>query len=100
MKKNSKNSKSPTRSTKTKRAKTDEVTIGRARGNKTSRYCVLNAAGEVLLEGSCATTKAGMAQVFGAMPRCRIAIEGGADSPWVSRTVKRLRYGVIVGHAR
>jgi transposase len=100
MKKNSKNSKSPTRSTKTKLRKTDQVTIGMDLGDKTSRYCVLNAAGEVLLEGSCATTKAGMAQVFGAMPYCRIAIEVGAHSPWVSRTLKRLGHEVIVANAR
>jgi transposase len=100
MKKNSKNSKSPTRSTKTKLRKTDQMTIGMDLGDKTSRYCVLNAAGEVQLEGSCATTKAGMAQVFGAMPHCRMAIEVGAHSPWVSRTLKRLGHEVIVANAR
>ena len=55
MKKNNKNSKNPTRSKKIR--KTDRVTIGMDLGDRTSRYCVLSGAGEVLLEGSCATTK-------------------------------------------
>jgi len=100
MKKNSKNSKSPTRSTKTKLRKTDQVTIGMDLGDKTSRYCVLNAAGEVLLEGSCATTKAGMAQVFGAMPYAGSRSKWVRHSPWVSRTLKRLGHEVIVANAR
>jgi transposase len=41
-----------------------------------------------------------MAQVFGAMPHCRMAIEVGAHSPWVSRTLKRLGHEVIVANAR
>jgi transposase len=98
MKKNNKNSKSPTRSTKIRRA--DGVTIGMDLGDKTSRYCVLNAAGEVIQEGSCAATKKGMAQMFGAMPHCRIAIEVGTHSPWVSRLLKSLGYEVIVANAR
>ena len=76
MKKNNKNSKSPTRSRKIRRA--DRVTIGMDLGDKTSRYCALNAAGEVIQEGACATTKKGMAQMFAQMPCCRIAIEVGA----------------------
>jgi transposase len=98
MKKNNKNAKSPTRSTKIRRA--DGVTIGMDLGDKTSRYCVLNAAGEVIQEGSCAATKKGMAQMFGAMPHCRIAIEVGTHSPWVSRLLKSLGYEVIVANAR
>lgn len=98
MKKNNKNSKSPTRSTKIRRA--DRVTIGMDLGDKTSRYCVLNAAGEVIQEGSCATTKKGMAQMFGAMPHCRIAIEVGAHSRWVSQLLKSEGHEVIVANAR
>jgi hypothetical protein len=53
--------------------------------DRISRYCILNEEGEILSEGSVPTTKSGMSQVFGAMPRCRIAMETGAHSPWVSR---------------
>jgi transposase len=69
-------------------------------GDKTSRYCVLEEQGEAIKEGSVATTKKGMAQVFGAMKRCRIAIEVGTHSPWVSRLLKQLGHEVIVANAR
>jgi hypothetical protein len=42
------------------------VTIGMDLGDKTRRYCVLDHQGEVVKEGSVATTKKGMAQTFSA----------------------------------
>ena len=33
------------------------------------------------------TTPKAMKEVFGAMPRCRIALETGMPSPWVSRVL-------------
>jgi transposase len=69
-------------------------------GDKTSRYCVLNEGGEITLERSLPTTKKGMLQAFGAMPRCRIAIEVGTHSPWVSRLLSGLGHEVIVANAR
>jgi transposase len=100
MKKNISKSKSPERKQARKIRKSDRVTIGMDLGDKTSRYCALNGAGEVLLEGSCATTKTGMAQLFGAMPHCRIAIEVGTHSRWVSQLLKSLGHEVIVANAR
>jgi len=41
-----------------------------------------------------------MKQVFGRMPRSRIALETGAYSPWVSRLLTALGHEVIVAHAR
>src|SRR5438105_6009388 len=41
-----------------------------------------------------------MREVFGSMPRCRIALETGTHSPWVSRLVSELGHEVIVAHAR
>jgi len=38
--------------------------------------------------------------VFGIMPRCRIALETGMHSPWVSRLLSELGHEVIVAHAR
>jgi transposase len=69
-------------------------------GDKTSRYCRLNDHGEVVKEGSVATTKKGMAQIFGALPRCRIALEVGTHSPWVSRLLSSLGHEVIVANPR
>jgi transposase len=39
-------------------------------------------------------------QVFGSLPRCRIAMETGTHSPWVSRLLTALGHEVIVGHAQ
>ena len=70
------------------------LTIGMDLGDRTSRYCVLGEGGEVLLEGSVATTQKGLSEVFGALPPSRIAIETGQHSPWVSRHLSGL------GHTR
>ena len=41
-----------------------------------------------------------MREVFGSMPRCRIALETGMHSPWVSRLLSEVGHEVIVAHAR
>jgi transposase len=76
------------------------ITIGLDLGDKTSRYCVLDENGEVEVEGSVATTKKGMAAKFGCLGRCRIAIEVGTHSPWLSRLLSSLGHEVIVANAR
>lgn len=98
MKKNNKPPKNPTRNAKIR--KSDRVTIGMDLGDKTSRYCVLNGDGEVIGEGSCPTTKAGIAGVFAPVSPCRIALEVGTHSPWVSRELNRYGHEVIVANAR
>src|SRR2546422_11265533 len=49
------------------------LTIGLDLGDRSSWYCVLNEAGEVLLERKLATTPKAMKEVFGGMRRSRIA---------------------------
>jgi transposase len=39
-------------------------------------------------------------EVFGAMPRSRIAVEIGTHSPWISRWLSELGHEVIVANAR
>ena len=77
-----------------------KLTIGIDLGDRFSCYCVLDEAGEVMVEQKVATTKQAMKQVFGRMPRSRIALETGAHSPWVSRLLTQLGHEVIVAHAR
>ena len=67
-----------------------QLTIGLDLGDRSSAYCVLNEAGEIVLEHKLATTPEAMKQVFGSMPRCRIAMETGSHSPWVSRLLTAL----------
>src|ERR1035437_8940286 len=77
-----------------------KLTIGMDLGDQSTYYCVLDEAGEVLVEQKLPTTKQAMKQVFGRMPRSRVALETGAHSPWVSRQLTELGHEVIVAHAR
>lgn len=76
------------------------ITIGMDLGDKVSCYCLLNSGGDIVKEGKLATTRQAMAQTFGAMKRCRIAIEVGGHSPWVSRCLRQLGHSPIVANAR
>jgi transposase len=82
------------------RQKGRRSTIGMDLGDKTSRYCVLDEDGQILRESSVASTKKAMMRVFAPMARCRVAIEVGTHSPWVSRLLKSLGHEVIVANAR
>jgi transposase len=82
------------------RKQQEKLTIGMDLGDKSSRCCALSGDGEVLFERTIATTKKGMAQLFGALARCRVALEVGSHSPWVSRLLTNLGHEVIVANAR
>ncbi len=77
-----------------------EITIGLDLGDKSSRYCAIDAQGELLWERGAATTKRGIEQAFKPLARCRIAIEVGTHSPWVSRLLASWGHEVIVANAR
>lgn len=98
MKKNSSGCKGPKASKTATRA--TNVTVGMDLGDKTSRYCMLDENGEVWREASVGTAKKAMTQVFATMKPCRVAIEVGTHSPWVSRLLKSFGHEVIVANAR
>lgn len=100
MEKNSKPVASVKTSKKGSIRRREQITIGLDLGDKTSHYCVLAEDGEKLYERKVGTTKKGLAQVFGALARCRIALEVGTHSPWVSRLLKNFGHEVIVANAR
>jgi transposase len=77
-----------------------KLTIGLDLGDRSSWYCVLDEAGNVLVEQRLSTTAQAMREVFGAKPRSRMALETGMHSPWVSRLLSELGHEVIVAHAR
>jgi hypothetical protein len=54
----------------------------RGSGRQGELYCVLDEAGDVLLEQKVSTTPKAIEEIFGAMPRSRIALETGTHSPW------------------
>jgi transposase len=77
-----------------------KLTVGLDLGDRTSWYCVLDEAGGVLLEQRVSTTPKALREVFGGMPRSRVALETGIHSPWVSRLLSAVGHEVIVAHAR
>ena len=84
----------------TKNFSQQKLTIGLDLGDRSSWYCVLDEAGEIVLEQKLNTTPKAMKEVFGAIPRSRIALETGMHSPWISRLLSELGHEVIVAHAR
>jgi transposase len=84
----------------TKNFSDQKLTIALDLGDRSSWYCVLDEAGEVVLEQKLGTTPKAMREVFGGIPRSRIALETGTHSPWVSRVLSELGHEVIVAHAR
>jgi transposase len=76
------------------------LTIGLDLGDRNSWYCVLDEAGQIQLEQRVRTNAKALQEVFGAMPRSRIALEIGTHSPWISRLLSPLGHEVIVANAR
>src|SRR5664279_3541756 len=75
------------------------LTIGLDLGDRTTRYCILDEAGEVVSEDQLPTTKTGLDSLFAKMPSSRIALEVGTHSPWMSRHLAALGHEVIVANA-
>src|ERR1019366_4538901 len=76
------------------------LTVGLDLGDRSSRYCILDEAGEKANEDQLPTTKTGLDSLFGKMPPCRMALEVGTHSPWVSRHLKAMGHEVIVANPR
>jgi transposase len=77
-----------------------KLTIGLDLGDRNSWYCVVDESGQIQLEQRVSTTAKALREVFGAMPRSRIALEIGTHSPWISRLLSELGHEVIVANAR
>jgi transposase len=77
-----------------------KLTIGLDVGDRNSWYCVVDEAGQIRLEQRVRTSAKALQEVFGAMPRSRIALEIGTHSPWMSRLLSELGHEVIVANAR
>ena len=66
------------------------LTIGLDLGDRNSWYCVLDEAGQIQLEQRVRTNAKTLQEVFGGMPRSRIALETGMHSPLDQPPVKRV----------
>src|ERR1035441_9686113 len=77
-----------------------KLTIGLDLGDRWSFYCVMDEAGQIILEQKLPTTPEAMKQTFGKIPRSLSALETGTHSPWISRLLTELGHEVIVAHAQ
>jgi len=77
-----------------------KLTIGLDLGDRNCWYCVVDEAGEIQLEQRVRTNEKALQEVFGGLPRSRIALEIGTHSPWISRLLSELGHEVIVANAR
>ena len=60
-----------------------KLTVGLDLGDRSSWYCVLDEAGEVVNEKKLGTTPKAMKEVFAVMPRSRISLETGMQHSWL-----------------
>ncbi len=77
----------------------DSVTVGLDLGDRYSRYCAIDAAGEIADEGRVRTEVDALRACFNRKP-ARVVLEVGTHSPWVSRTLEELSHEVIVANPR
>jgi transposase len=76
------------------------LTIGLDLSDKTSEACVLDAAGEVVETFRVRTMPAALERALARFESCRVVLEVGTHSPWVSRLVTRLGHEGIVANPR
>lgn len=74
------------------------VTMGIDIGDRTSRVYIVDAAGARVEECTIASTPSGVTQLLEGRAPCRVAMEVGTHSPWMSRVVASLGHEVIVGN--
>jgi len=75
------------------------LTIGLDLGDRWSFYCVLDEAGQVILEQKLPTTPEAMKQTFESIPRSLIALET-EHIPLGKPAVKELGHEALVAHAQ
>jgi transposase len=76
------------------------VFIGIDLGDKHSFVTILDPEGELVEETRLPTTRTAFQRKFSSIPACRIAMEVGSHSRWVSHLLKDLGHDVLVANAR
>ena len=75
-----------------------KITIGLDLGDRVSVTCEVDADGRVVKRDRVATTVGGLVKYFGSRKGCRVVVEAGTHSPWVSRELKALGHEVVVAN--
>ena len=74
--------------------------IGIDLGDKHSFATILDPEGELIEETRLPTTRTAFQRKLSCIPACRIAMEPGTHSRWVSHLLKDLGHDVLVANAR
>src|SRR5712691_8849438 len=72
--------------------------IGLDLADRQSTFVGIDGRGERVEEGTVATTAAALTRTFSDRRSCRIALEVGTHSPWVSLLLKEMGHEVIVAN--
>ncbi len=80
--------------------KNSTIFVGLDLGDKFSYIVILNQDAEVIEETRLPTSKSAFKRKFSTIPSCKIAMEVGAQSRWVSDLLRELGHEVIVANAR
>ena len=76
------------------------ITVGMDMGDKNHRVCELDTEGKVLIRTTVANTGKAIRKYFEKREACRVALEAGTHSGWVSRILEELGHEVLVGNPR
>ncbi|MGE4057108.1 MAG: IS110 family transposase [Vicinamibacterales bacterium] len=74
------------------------LTVGLDVSDRYTSICVLEDDGDVVEEGRFRTTELAFRQRFAGMARCRVVLEVGTHSPWMSRLLEELGHEVVVAN--
>jgi transposase len=75
-------------------------TIGLDLGDRRSCYAEIDEDGLPGIRGKVRTDQGSVTKLFGSLPSCRVALEVGTHSPWVSELLSALGHEVIVANPR
>ncbi|HJX28143.1 MAG TPA: IS110 family transposase [Thermoanaerobaculia bacterium] len=75
-----------------------KITIGFDLGDRKSRVCEVDEGAQVVKEATVLTTRSGVDAYFAGRERCRVVMEAGTHSPWISRQLEALGHEVIVAN--
>lgn len=75
-------------------------TVGLDLGDRKTHICVLDSAGEVVVETTASTTRPGLSGWLSRQPRSRVVLEASTHSRWVSQLASELGFEVVVANPR
>lgn len=74
------------------------TTVGLDLGDRKSVICELDAAATLVKRATVATTRAAMHAYFSKRSGCRVVLEAGTHSPWISRMLEELGHEAVVAN--